>query len=253
MAGRDKNMDGRATRVRTRFRDPGAQSTSNRLPLRLRRQPDRPALLLLRLRPPPAPRLRLVPAHADHRMVLLALGRVREEPSSPPRCWVLCAADKLSILCIGDRILADPVGGQPDPVYRGFVSIRFFIEVASLPVRLLLTHPEFAGRDAYQFGSVFRIDDHVRIGHGGGSLDLHVHGEDDVPILPGAPHRGVVADAQDDRTKRLAAGEIFAESAVAGNGSDWNLIELGLLGDISVAMEAIVIRPAKSRSSIASP
>lgn len=29
---------------------------------------------------------------------------------------------------------------------------------------------------------------------------------------------------------------IFAESAVAGDGSDWNLTELGLLGDISVAM-----------------
>ena len=31
--------------------------------------------------------------------------------------------------------------------------------------------------------------------------------------------------------------QIFAESAVTGDGSDWNLIELGLLGDISVAME----------------
>jgi len=28
---------------------------------------------------------------------------------------------------------------------------------------------------------------------------------------------------------------IFAESEVAGDGSDWNLIELSLLGDISVA------------------
>ncbi|MCA9957042.1 MAG: hypothetical protein KC434_20070, partial [Anaerolineales bacterium] len=34
------------------------------------------------------------------------------------------------------------------------------------------------------------------------------------------------------RTKRP---QIFAESAVAGDGSDWNLSELGLLGDISVA------------------
>ena len=33
---------------------------------------------------------------------------------------------------------------------------------------------------------------------------------------------------------------IFAESAVAGDGSDWNLTELGLLGDISVAMRVTV-------------
>ena len=33
---------------------------------------------------------------------------------------------------------------------------------------------------------------------------------------------------------------IFAESAVAGDGSDWSQIELGLLGDISVAMEVTV-------------
>jgi hypothetical protein len=33
---------------------------------------------------------------------------------------------------------------------------------------------------------------------------------------------------------------IFAESAVAGDGSDWNLTELGLLGDISVAMGVTV-------------
>ena len=33
---------------------------------------------------------------------------------------------------------------------------------------------------------------------------------------------------------------IFAESAVAGNGNDWNLTELGLLGDISVAMGVTV-------------
>ena len=34
------------------------------------------------------------------------------------------------------------------------------------------------------------------------------------------------------RTKRP---QIFAESAVAGDGTDWNLTELGLLGDISIA------------------
>lgn len=36
---------------------------------------------------------------------------------------------------------------------------------------------------------------------------------------------------------RTKLPQIFAESAVAGDGSDWNLTELGLLGDISVAME----------------
>ena len=34
------------------------------------------------------------------------------------------------------------------------------------------------------------------------------------------------------RTKKP---QIFAESAVVGDGSDWNLMELGLLGDISIA------------------
>jgi hypothetical protein len=34
--------------------------------------------------------------------------------------------------------------------------------------------------------------------------------------------------------------QIFAEMAVAGDGSDWNLIELGLLGDISVAMRVTI-------------
>lgn len=33
---------------------------------------------------------------------------------------------------------------------------------------------------------------------------------------------------------------IFAESAVAGDGSDWNLTELGLLGDFSVAMRVSI-------------
>jgi len=30
--------------------------------------------------------------------------------------------------------------------------------------------------------------------------------------------------------------QIFAESAVAGDGSDWNLTELGILGDISISV-----------------
>jgi hypothetical protein len=39
------------------------------------------------------------------------------------------------------------------------------------------------------------------------------------------------------RTKRP---QIFAESAVAGDGSDWNLTELGLLGDIAIAAPVII-------------
>lgn len=36
------------------------------------------------------------------------------------------------------------------------------------------------------------------------------------------------------------AGQIFAESAVVGDGSDWNLSELGLLGDISIAVPCTI-------------
>lgn len=35
-------------------------------------------------------------------------------------------------------------------------------------------------------------------------------------------------------------GRIFAESAVAGDGSDWSLTELGLLGDVSVAVPCTI-------------
>jgi hypothetical protein len=48
---------------------------------------------------------------------------------------------------------------------------------------------------------------------------------------------------EDDFTTALLRTKqplIFAESAVAGDGSDWNLTELGLLGDISVAMGVTV-------------
>ena len=34
--------------------------------------------------------------------------------------------------------------------------------------------------------------------------------------------------------------QIFAESAVAGDGSDWNLTELGILGDISIAVPVTI-------------
>jgi hypothetical protein len=39
---------------------------------------------------------------------------------------------------------------------------------------------------------------------------------------------------------RTKLPQIFAESVVAGDGTDWNLTELGLLGDISVAMGVTV-------------
>ena len=34
--------------------------------------------------------------------------------------------------------------------------------------------------------------------------------------------------------------QIFAESAVAGDGTDWNLTELGLLGDMSIAVPVTI-------------
>jgi hypothetical protein len=34
--------------------------------------------------------------------------------------------------------------------------------------------------------------------------------------------------------------QIFAESAVAGDGSDWNLTELGILGDMSIAVAVTI-------------
>jgi hypothetical protein len=39
--------------------------------------------------------------------------------------------------------------------------------------------------------------------------------------------------------------QIFAESAVAGNGSDWNLTELGILGDISIAVPVSIFGKGK--------
>ena len=52
-----------------------------------------------------------------------------------------------------------------------------------------------------------------------------------------------VLESESDFTTALLRTKqplIFAESAVAGDGSDWNLTELGLLGDISVAMDVTV-------------
>ncbi len=42
--------------------------------------------------------------------------------------------------------------------------------------------------------------------------------------------------------------QIFAESAVSGDGSDWNLIELGLLGDISIAVPATIFDDGQHQS-----
>jgi hypothetical protein len=61
-------------------------------------------------------------------------------------------------------------------------------------------------------------------------------------IRPGARLAGVLKDENDFLTALLRTKPplIFAESAVAGDGSDWNLTELGLLGDISVAMDVTI-------------
>lgn len=42
--------------------------------------------------------------------------------------------------------------------------------------------------------------------------------------------------------------QIFAESEVAGDGSDWNLTELGLLGDVSVAVPATIFDDGNHRA-----
>ena len=45
-------------------------------------------------------------------------------------------------------------------------------------------------------------------------------------------------------------GQIFAESAVVGDGSDWNLTELGLLGDISVAVPCTIFDDGRHANPI---
>ena len=61
-------------------------------------------------------------------------------------------------------------------------------------------------------------------------------------VRPGARLAESLTDENDFTTAllRTKLPQIFAESAVAGDGSDWNLTELGLLGDISVAMDVTV-------------
>lgn len=61
-------------------------------------------------------------------------------------------------------------------------------------------------------------------------------------VKPGARLAGALKGEDDLTTAllRTKLPQIFAESAVAGDGSDWNLTELGLLGDISVAMDVTV-------------
>lgn len=61
-------------------------------------------------------------------------------------------------------------------------------------------------------------------------------------VQPGVRLSEALKDEDDLTTAllRTKLPQIFAESAVAGDGSDWNLTELGLLGDISVAMDVTV-------------
>lgn len=47
--------------------------------------------------------------------------------------------------------------------------------------------------------------------------------------------------------------QIFAESAVAGDGTDWNLTELGILGDISIAMPVTIFDDGHHTAPIPHP
>lgn len=69
----------------------------------------------------------------------------------------------------------------------------------------------------------------------GALLRHHLQGAD----LQALTELGLLAALFD--TKRP---QIFAESAVAGDGSDWALAELGLLGDISVAVPVTIFDDA---------
>lgn len=46
------------------------------------------------------------------------------------------------------------------------------------------------------------------------------------------------------------APQIFAESAIYGNGKDWNLTELGILGDISVAVPVTIFDNGRHRNPL---
>jgi hypothetical protein len=61
-------------------------------------------------------------------------------------------------------------------------------------------------------------------------------------LQPGARLASALETEGDFTTALLRSKlpQIFAESAVAGDGSDWNLTELGLLGDISMAMDVSI-------------
>jgi hypothetical protein len=69
-------------------------------------------------------------------------------------------------------------------------------------------------------------------------------------FAPGRRLAAALEDTDDFTTAllRTKLPQIFAESAVAGDGSDWNLTELGLLGDISVAMEVTVFDDGRHTS-----
>ena len=69
-------------------------------------------------------------------------------------------------------------------------------------------------------------------------------------VKPGARLAGALNKEEDFLTALLRTKQpmIFAESAVAGDGSDWNLTELGLLGDISVAMDVTVFDDGRHSS-----
>lgn len=59
-------------------------------------------------------------------------------------------------------------------------------------------------------------------------------------FLSGADTAALTEAALLDALINTKVPQIFAESAVSGDGSDWNLTELGILGDISIAVPVTV-------------
>jgi len=83
----------------------------------------------------------------------------------------------------------------------------------------------------------------IRVGRcePGGLVQSRLRGMDRPPQT-GVDLLGVLFDTK--------VPQIFAESAVAGDGSDWSLVELGLLGDISVAADVRVFDDGRHRNPI---
>lgn len=83
--------------------------------------------------------------------------------------------------------------------------------------------------------TIARAGDYLKALQGGISPGHLLAGQLQDRTIRGLDERALLGRLFD--TKRP---QIFAESAVAGDGSDWNLVELGLLGDISVCVPVTV-------------